>query len=721
MPNDTTMRSRLIRLSPSVSGALIIVALVGAAWLEPSPFERSRLAMFNSLQRVFPWNSPDMPVTVVDVDETSLARYGQWPWPRSELAALVDRLRELGAASSAFDMVFAEPDRTSPADAIARLPKAAQNELKSAGIAFPDNDGTFAAAIGKGGVTLGFGLIATPTPRPVRPKANFAIIGGDPATNIPQFAGTVLNIPLLEDAAAGLGNMSIVAGADEIVRRMPLVALSAGQVVPSLALEALRVATGAPTVRLRLNRAGADGAVESMTVALGDIEIPLDRKGALLLHHRLPRTTSVVSAASVLDNSADATRVRAKIKNHIVFIGTSALGLADLRPTPLNAFEPGINLQAAAADQILAGHFLNRPAIAVGLEMVAAVIAGALLLGCLYRFGLWAATATGAILLLAIGAATVVAFRFYSLLIDPVLPAMTVAATFFVASLFDHFLAKRKGALLAQAFAQYLSPDLVKELYKNPDQVRLGGEDREMTFLFTDLAEFTRFAEAAAPERLVATLNAYLDGLCRIATRHGGTIDKIVGDAVHVMFNAPLAQPDHASRAVAAAFEMRRFADEFAASRARENLVFGTTRIGINTGRAIVGNYGGAARFDYTAHGDAVNTAARLEVTNKVFGTAILISRSTRDGVANVRARPLGKINLRGKDEMTEVFEPLEDNHPAAGYADRLNGILEDAERDPGAAVAALDVLIRRHPDDSVLRVIRDRIDCEKGDVRRVA
>jgi adenylate cyclase len=718
MFNNTTMRSWLISLSPSVCGALVIVALAGTAWLVPAPFERLRLATFDALQRAFPWNPPDVRVTVVDIDETSLAQYGQWPWPRSELAALVDRLRELGAASSAFDIVFAEPDRTSPADAIAHLPAVAKNALKSAGIIFPDNDRTFAAAIGKGGVTLGFGLIATATPRPLRPKANFAIIGGDPASNIPQFAGTVLNIPLLEDAAAGLGSISIVAGTDEIVRRLPLVELNAGRVVPSLALEALRVAAGEPTVRLRLNRAGAGGAVESMTLALGEVEIPLDRDGALLLHHRLPGTASVVSAASVLDGSG---AMRARIKNHIVFIGTSALGLADLRPTPLNAFEPGINLQAVAVAQILAGHFLSRPAIAVVLEMLVAVIAGGLLLGCLHRFGLWAATATGAILLLAIGAATIVAFRIYGLLIDPVLPAMTVAATFFVASLLDHFLARRKGALLAQAFAQYLSPDLVKELYKNPDQVRLGGEDREMTFLFTDLAGFTSFAEAAAPERLVATLNTYLDGLCGIATRHGGTIDKIVGDAVHVMFNAPLAQPDHACRALAAAFEMRRFADEFATSQARENLAFGTTRIGINTGRAIVGNFGSAARFDYTAHGDAVNTAARLEAANKIFGTAILISKATRNAVPDVKARPLGKINLRGKDETTEVFEPLDGDHPAAAYADGLSDILQNATHDPAAAIAAFDDLIRHHPDDRVLCVIRDRIDTRDDDVRRVA
>jgi adenylate cyclase len=261
----------------------------------------------------------------------------------------------------------------------------------------------------------------------------------------------------------------------------------------------------------------------------------------------------------------------------------------------------------------------------------------------------------------------------------------------------------------------------VKELSKNPDQVRLGGEDREMTFLFTDLEGFTRFTETIAPERLVATLNSYLDGLCRIATRHGGTIDKIVGDAVHVMFNAPVHQPDHASRALAAAFEMRQFSIDFVALQARNNLAFGMTRIGINTGRAIVGNFGGASRFDYTAHGDSINTAARLEAANKVFGTEILVSRATKDAVPNVKVRPLGKINLRGKDQATEIFEPLDWDHPAAAYADRLGDILKAAEHDLAAAVAALDELIRRNPGDLVLTAVRDRMEKEEGALRLVA
>jgi adenylate cyclase len=274
--------------------------------------------------------------------------------------------------------------------------------------------------------------------------------------------------------------------------------------------------------------------------------------------------------------------------------------------------------------------------------------------------------------------------------------------------------------MLARAFAQYLSPDLVKTLSKNPDQVRLGGEEREMTFLFTDLQGFTRFTETLAPERLVSTLNEYLDGLCQIATDHGGTIDKIVGDAVHVMFNAPLAQPDHARRAIAAALEMNVFAGDFALRMKKRNMDFGATRIGINTGRAIVGNFGGKARFDYTAHGDAINTAARLEAANKTFGTLVLMSKATREAAPDLMARPLGALTLRGKTEETEVFEPLAPGDASADYANLLAQILRRSKSAPAAALAALDELSRQHPEDGALARMRERL-AQNGDVRDVA
>lgn len=257
-----------------------------------------------------------------------------------------------------------------------------------------------------------------------------------------------------------------------------------------------------------------------------------------------------------------------------------------------------------------------------------------------------AATATGTL------AFAWAAYR-YGWLFDASRPLLLPPLAFAAAALARHFVAERDARTLRAAFKQYLSPDLVETLARDPGGLKLGGEEREMTFLFTDLEGFTSFTERVAPDELVATLNAYLDGICAIAFRHGGTIDKIVGDAVHVMFNAPLHQPDHAARAVACALDI----DAFARS-CVDRSGFGVTRIGVNTGSAVVGNFGGSWRFDYTAHGDAINTAARLEAVNKRFGTTICVSRATVDkaGSGAARFRAIGAVLLKGKAVPTEIY-----------------------------------------------------------------
>ena len=670
MPQPSSLRAGLARQSPVIGGigalCLIFLALVVA----PAPFERMRLAFFDALQRSSPWTDDHAAVTVVHIDEQSLVRFGQWPWPRNVLARLVDRLRQLGAASIAFDAVFAEPDRSSPGRIAADLPATVRDRLGNDAGLLPDYDRDFAATLAKGGVTLGFGLLTVDNQTRVEPKAALAVIDGDPAEVLPQFAGAVTNLPALDAAAAGLGGFTIAAGRDEIVRRMPMLTMVAGRLVPSLSLEALRVATGEDTLRVRFERSAADAPVTGVTVRLGDVDIPLDRDGSLLLHHRGPRGTDPIPAVAVLEQ-ADR-NLRDRIAGRLVFIGTSAVGLGDLRPTPLNPFEPGVNLHANAAEQMLAGHFLDRPATSAGIEAVAAATSGLVVLAVLQFFGLGAAALLTLALVAALVGGAIIAFRDSGLLFDPTLAVLTTVVVFVVASLARHFLAERRGAALARAFAQYLSPDLARRLARNPDEVRLGGEERQMTFVFTDLEGFTSLTESIPPERLVTVLNGYLDGLSRIAMDHGGTIDKIVGDALHVMFNAPLDQPDHAERAIRAALAMRRFGEDYANAQRDAGLAFGITRIGVNTGPAIVGNFGGTLRFDYTAHGDAINTAARLEAANKQLGSKILISRATRDAAPGFPVRPLGEIALRGKSAAIEVFEPYETAEAAAAQMSPL-------------------------------------------------
>jgi adenylate cyclase len=285
-------------------------------------------------------------VRVVAIDDESLARPGQWPWPRATLAALVRALQDLGAASIALDVVFAEPDRSAP-----------------------DGDRVLAAAFARGRVVTGFGLLPLANgARPAR-TAGFATIGGDPAATLPGFAGAVPNLPVLEEAASGHGSFTVPAGREQIVRRLPMLTQFAGELVPSLALEALRVAEGESTIRIRAER--VRGALTGYPVRVGEAELPHDEAGSLWLPHTGPAPERAIPAWRVLDPAArDALRKR--IEGSIVLIGTSAVGLADLRPTPLNPFEPGVNLHAAALEQIRERHFLIRPAWAAGAELAAA-------------------------------------------------------------------------------------------------------------------------------------------------------------------------------------------------------------------------------------------------------------------------------------------------------------------------------------------------------------
>ena len=306
--------------------------------------------------------------------------------------------------------------------------------------------------------------------------------------------------------------------------------------------------------------------------------------------------------------------------------------------------------------------------------------------------------------------ATGAAFSIKGVLLDPSLIALTVVGGAIATSLSRYFVVERDASRLRLAFTHYLSPALVQALARDPDRLKLGGEQREMTFLFTDLEGFTSLTETTDPETLVGLLNAYLDGLCRIAMEHGGTIDKIVGDAVHVMFNAPLDQADHAERGVRCALAIDAFALGYVVEQRARGIAFGVTRIGVNTGVAVVGNFGGGRRFDYTAHGDAINTAARLELANKALGTRICVARATAEKVGAVAFLPIGTLMLKGKTHGVDVFIPHSEfageESWSALYRDAFARMLDGDD----AGSAALVALHERHPDNPILALHARRI-----------
>jgi len=320
--------------------------------------------------------------------------------------------------------------------------------------------------------------------------------------------------------------------------------------------------------------------------------------------------------------------------------------------------------------------------------------------------GLRATTLALAASLLLLLVATGSAFDVSQFLFDPSLIALSLIFTGIAGIFARYFLVERDALRLKTAFAHYISPTLVAALARDPSRLKLGGEQREMTFLFTDLQGFTGLIETADPQSIVAWLNDYLDGLCSIAMEHGGTIDKIVGDAVHVMFNAPLDQPDHAERGVRCALAIDAFAQDYSRQSHARGVAFGATRIGVNTGAAVVGNFGGGRRFDYTAHGDAINTAARLEAANKTLGTRICVARATVDKVDAIAFLPVGTLMLKGKSRGVDVFTPAGDDAWSASYRDAF------ARMSGGDEIATSEIvaLAERHPDHPVLAFHAKRI-----------
>lgn len=668
----------------------------------PQPFVDLRGALHDQLQRAFPRADLPVPVTVVDIDDASLARLGQWPWPRDQIAALIAALSAQGAAAIALDIVFAEADRSSPARIVEDWRRRGLGDLLATTASAPDFDGQLAESLARNPVVLGYALTARRGGMPPRRVPGLSVIGPDPAPVLLNFPGSVRNLSVLEAAAAGNGYFSAPTGAG-VIRALPMLALHEGMILPALSIEALRVVQQRDTLALRTLPRPLDGVTSTPPMALrvGAFDIPLSHRGEYALHFRRPDPARMIPAWQLLaEPGTGVADLRPRLAGHVVFVGTSAAGLADLRPTPMNPSEPGVNIHAQALEQILAGQHLLRPLWAPVAELGAALLLGAFAMlaaqALAVALGLAVVTGLGMVLL----AGTALALSHGGMILDPVLPLGAVLLIFAGGMIQRILRTERSRRQLRTAFSHYLAPEMVRRLSEQPEQLVLGGEEREMTFLFTDLEGFTRFAETLPPTELATVLNAYLGGMCAIVMEHGGTIDKIVGDAVHAMFNAPLAQPDHADRAVKCALALDAFAEAFRQREASAGRPIGRTRIGINSGRAVVGNFGGAGRFDYTAHGDAINVAARLEAANTHLGTRICVSASTANACDVARFRPIGRLLLKGKSAPVACFEPLtamddQTQNYRAAYERMARG--EGAAMLEHAAAFGNDALARRH------------------------
>jgi adenylate cyclase len=647
-------------LLPLLPIALGLVLLV----LDSGPQRSLRNLQFDQFQRWYPRDYAQVPVRVVDIDEQSLARLGQWPWPRTRLAELLDTLGAAGVACVAFDMVFAEPDRTSPRVAAALWNL--QGPGRDAVLALPDHDAVFARSLAQADAVLGFATLrrepivpvvdslagGAPAPLPEQ-KARFVYAGEPQPGWLPQIDSTISSLGAFESAAKGNGAMSFVPDGDGVVRRIPLVFQLGKQPVATLAGEALRVAQGASNVVLK-SAGAASGLAE---VRIGALTLPTTPQGEMWAHYSQPVAARHVPAWKVLAGQVPADQ----LAGHIVLVGSSAQGLMDLRFSPLGLIA-GVDVHAQALEQALSGHFLQRPSWARALESLLLVLSGLLAGALALRVRALAAAAASRVLLTALGLAAWWAFVSQGLLLDAVTPAVGLLLSYLVCSLWQHRRSEREQRWIRQAFARYVSPNRVAYLVDHPDGMALGGRRQICSFVFTDLAGFTQLMEGIDPAQAVSLLNAYLDQMVAIAFRHEGTLDRIVGDAVAIMFSAPVPQADHRARALACALEMDAFASAYAARLQQQASAFGQTRIGVHCGEVIVGNFGGSTLFDYRALGDPVNTAARLESVNKQLGTRMCVSQDMLQDAPNFPMRPVGSLVLKGKSQALAVCEPLTDD-----------------------------------------------------------
>ncbi len=699
--------------------AMLAALMVGvlAYLINPLPLQVLRNAVFDQYQRWHPRTYEPVPVRIVDVDDESLRRLGQWPWPRTRIAELIRRLQDAGAVAISFDVMFAEEDRTSPKSIVAIWNLT--GEMRERLLGNPDHDQVMAQAMRRGGVVLAFAgtVDGTKTRPPVQP---FRVVNsGEPALPyLYTFKGAESSLELLERAAAGIGTISFIPDPDGVVRRVPLLVRVGDQVMPSLTAESLRVGL---KQRNYVVKTVPQKGVGLQEIRVGDVTIPTTANGEMWVHYT--RYSAPGSAESKRYIPAwqlfEGKYPQGSLDGHVVLIGVSAQGLFDLRSNPRGDIMPGVEAHAQALEQILSDKYLQRPSWARGLEALT-IIVGGLLIGIVaLSTGALASASATAIALALMGLGGWLAFTRYGLLLDPLTPGIALLFIFIAGSAMHHLASERQQRWVREAFSRYVSPNRVDYLVDNPGQLELGGRRQECSFVFTDLEGFTSLMEKMDPGDAVALLNAYLDKMVAIAFQQGGTLDRIVGDAVAIMFSAPVAQPDHRQRALNCALEMHAFANGYSAELAAKGTHFGKTRIGVHSGEVIVGNFGGSNMFDYRALGDAVNTAARLESVNKHLGTTVCVSEATLSGCSGAAVRPVGRLVLKGKSESLMVYEPLATTNARSltqdtEYEAAFN-LLHD--RNP-QALGAFEKLAQERPGDPLVRLHLARLRAgEQGDL----
>ena len=644
---------------------VLAYALTAAIGVLLAPFKGNlENLLFDQYQRWSPRPyDAATPVRVVEIDDESIEKIGKWPWPRRTMADLTEALHKAGAAAIAFDVLFHEKDKpredakTCAARALHWADQAEHCEERV------DGDVAFAHEIEGLPVVLGTYFTATPNAAAtsLAPKGGFSFVGGAPTPFLNRLNGAFPPIPGLMDAAAGLGFLNWLPDNDRVVRNVPLIIDLNGQVEPSLAIEALRVAQGAFGYVVKSANAfgqtsGRSAGVEA--IEIGDVVVPTQAGGELRVWFSRPDPRRSVPAWKVLSGGADLSDFEGKI----VFVGVSAALLSDVVATPLSPSTPGVEAHAELVEQILSGATLERPDWAPGAELWAGAALALALAAILPFIPIYWTGLLGFAGAAAMAFTSWNAFTRHGVLIDPITPSLS-AGFVFLAGVGQLYGQKRQQVKeIRSAFGRFVSPAVVARLAEHPEQLQLGGQQRDLTLMFCDIRSFTTLSEGFDAVELSQFLNEYLSPMTDAILKETGTVDKYMGDAIMAFWNAPLDDPAHGVHAVRTALEMRETLVRLNAGWKDRALTAGRTfhkvkfGIGLNTGECSVGNMGSNLRFDYSALGDEVNIASRLEGASKQFGVDIVASAATRDEAPGFAWLEIDRVRLKNKTRSVAVY-----------------------------------------------------------------
>ena len=639
---------------------VLLFALVPLRLADPRPLEELRVRTFDFFQVLRPRPQELRPVVIVDIDEESLKAIGQWPWPRTTVADLITQITRLGAVAIGFDIIFPEPDRMSPAIA-ERSFRGIDAETRAKLDTLPSNDEALADAIRHSRVVVGQAGAAAPepvTPADAALQTGFAVRGPDPSPYLVTFRGLLRNVPPIEQAAAGRGLFSIDPESDGIIRRVPIIMKAQGSLVPSLSLEMLRVVTGSSAILVRVDQAGVQA------VAVPGLEIPTDRNGQFWVHFNRHDPTRYVSAKDVLQGNVPPDRSAGKL----VLIGTSAIGLLDLKTTPTDAAIPGVEVHAQILESVLSKSNLVNPNYAIGAELALAVLFGLAIIIAAPMLPASIVIVLGGCLIAGLIGLSLYLFVEHNLLIDFTYPLISSWLIYLVLTFVNYLREQKQRRQIRSAFGYYLSAHMVEQLARSPEKLVLGGEERRMTILFSDVRGFTTISEYYKddPQGLTRLMNRFLTPLTNAIIDRKGTIDKYIGDAIMAFWNAPVDDAEQEVNACEAALEMLSRAetlnDELKHEAEVNGGVYMPLRIGIglNTGPCVVGNMGSDFRFNYSVLGDTVNLASRLEARTKDYRIPVVIGSRTAEGAKQKFAvMEIDLIMVKGKKQPEAVFTVL--------------------------------------------------------------